>query len=62
MSLKVKEVIELLQKENQEAEVFMFHQSNDGELTFRSDITYVGEGAVYNQYGQLLKGVLISKY
>lgn len=59
--MKVKEAIELLSKLDKEEELFMFFKSPDGKLQFSSDISGISQGAVCDEYGKLIKGVLISK-
>ncbi len=57
----VSEVIKALQNQDPNAEVFMFLKTKDGKMSFTSEITEVDEGAVYDEYGGLVKGVLITK-
>lgn len=59
--MKVKEVIEALKLQNPEDEVFMFYKTPDQKLTFSSDVTHISKGAVYDEYGNLITGVLINK-
>ncbi len=57
----VSEVIKALEKQNPNAEVYMFIKSADCKMEFTSNITNVSEGAVRDEYGELQSGVLISK-
>ncbi len=59
--MKVRDLIKELEKQNQDNKVFMFYKTSDRQLTFTSDITTASKGAVYTEYGELIKGVLIMK-
>lgn len=57
----VKEAVAELLKQNQEDEFYMFYKTKDGKLTFISEITDISHGAICDEYGNLIKGVLALK-
>jgi len=59
--MKVKKLVEQLLKLDQEKETFMFFKTPDGLCVFSSDISLVANGAIVNEYGQLVEGVLVMK-
>jgi len=59
--MNVKEVIEKLEQYDGDKEVFMFFKTPDGKLQFSSDIQTISSGAIVDQYGNLIKGVLITR-
>ena len=59
--MKVKELVKQLLELNQEKETFMFFKTPDGQCVFTSDISLVANGAIVNEYGQLVEGVLVMK-
>lgn len=59
--MKVKEAIEALKKQNPEDELFMFYKTKDQKLTFSSNVNLITKGAVYDEYGKLVTGVLMTR-
>lgn len=59
--MKVKEALEALKKQNPEDELFMFYKTKDQKLTFSSNVDLIAKGAVYDEYGKLVTGVLLTR-
>lgn len=59
--MKVKELKEKLEQFDEDKEVFMFFKTPDGRLQFSSNVEEVDDGAVIDEYGGLVKGVLITR-
>lgn len=59
--MKVKEIKERLEQYDENEDVYMFFKTLDGKLQFSSDIQDVYCGAVVDEYGDLVKGVLITR-
>ena len=59
--MKVKDLVKQLLDLDQEKETYMFLKTPDGKCVFSSDISLVANGAVFNEYGQLVEGVLVMK-
>lgn len=59
--MTVKEIKEQLEKYDENEEVYMFFKTPDGKLQFSSDIQDVSSGAIVDEYGNLVKGVLITR-
>jgi hypothetical protein len=59
--MTVKEIKEQLEQYDENEEVYMFFKTPDGKLQFSSDIQEVSSGAIVDEYGNLVKGVLITR-
>jgi hypothetical protein len=59
--MKVKEMVAELLKLDPNEEVYMFFKTVDRKCSFTSDVTTVANGAIYDEYGNLIPGVLILK-
>ncbi len=59
--MKVAEAIELLQKQDPNDEIFISFISPDRQMKIQSNITHICKGAITDDYGNLVTGVLIMK-
>jgi hypothetical protein len=59
--MTVKDIKEQLDQYDENEDVYMFFKTYDGKLQFSSDIHDVSSGAIVDEYGNLVKGVLITR-